>query len=81
MVYFYIKDIGEVFLLSDKFKSLFIIYPSVWIVLSTIWNLCSDNYRQLIADYIIILVYLVTVGLVYFIDKKIQEKRKRTKEG
>jgi len=70
-----------VFLLSDKFKSLFIIYPAVWIVLSTIWNLLKNNYRKLIADYIIILVYLIAVGLFYFVDKKIQDKRKRTKEG
>lgn len=70
-----------VFLLSDKFKSLFIIYPAVWVVLSTIWNLFKNNYRQLIVDYIIILVYLIAVGLIYFIDKKIQEKRKGTKEG
>ncbi|XIH25260.1 hypothetical protein C1N73_28470 (plasmid) [Priestia aryabhattai] len=70
-----------VFILSDKFKSLFIIYPTVWIIVSTIWNISKNNYRQLIAHYVIILVYLIAVGLVYFVDKKIQEKRKRTKEG
>lgn len=67
--------------MSDKFKSLFIIYPSVWIIVSTIWNLFKNDYRQLIAHYIIILVYLILVGLVYFIEKKIQEKRKKAKEG
>ncbi|XIH10278.1 hypothetical protein C1N87_28135 (plasmid) [Priestia aryabhattai] len=67
--------------MSDKFKSLFIIYPSVWIIVSTIWNLFKNDYRQLIAHYIIISVYLILVGLVYFIEKKIQEKRKKAKEG
>jgi len=70
-----------VYILSNKFKSLFIIYPLVWIVVSTIWYFFKKNLEQLLAHYIVIVVYLILVGSAYLIEKKIQEKRKKTKEG